>query len=56
VDTRRRSMTTVQALSSRRRNARRGYFFRTRAEQPYTPSREALTFKPGQVSDSVGEA
>jgi len=48
-------MTTAQALNTRRR-VRRGHFFRTKnAERPYAPSREALTFKPGHVSDSVGE-
>ncbi len=48
-------MSTVQALSTRRRNARRGHFFRTKAERPYAPSPEALTFKPDQVQVSVGD-
>jgi hypothetical protein len=49
-------MSTAQALSTRRRGGRRGHFFRTKAERPYAPSREALTFKPTDVSVSVGDA
>jgi len=51
-------MTTAQALTSRRRNSRRGHFFRTgkSSERPYAPSREALEFKPHDVTVSVGEA
>jgi hypothetical protein len=49
-------MSTAQALSTRRRGARRGHFFRAKAERPYAPSREAMTFKPGDVTISVGEA
>ncbi len=56
MDTRKRSMTTAQALLARRRHARRGHFYRTKAERPYAPSREAQTFKPGEVNVSVGEA
>ena len=49
-------MSTAQALSTRRRNLRRGHFYRTKAERPYAPSREATTFKPTDVSVSVGDA
>ncbi|MBV8084262.1 MAG: hypothetical protein JO247_05560 [Chloroflexi bacterium] len=58
MDTLRRSMTTVQALHSRRRQHRRGSFHRTApgGEQPYVPSPEAQTFTPKDVSISVGEA
>ncbi|HLG71047.1 MAG TPA: hypothetical protein VK009_11545 [Chloroflexota bacterium] len=56
MDTRRRSMTTAQALTSRRRHPRRGHFFPAKSERPYAPSREAMTFKPTDVSVSVGDA
>ncbi len=55
MDTRRRSMSTAQALM-RRRQPRRGHFYSTKAERPYSPSREALSFKPNDVSISVGDA
>jgi hypothetical protein len=49
-------MSTAQALTSRRRHPRRGQFHRLKAERPYAPSQDAISFKPTDVSVSVGDA
>ena len=49
-------MMTAQAMGARRRQAMRGQFLRTKGEQRYAPSAEALSFRPNDVCVSVGDA
>jgi len=56
VDTRRQSVWTVEALKARRKHAKRGHLIRnTHAERPYAPP-DALKFRLGEVTTSMGES
>ena len=48
-------MSTAQALSARRKQARRGHLARAKAERRYAPSAEALSVRTHDVSISVGD-
>jgi hypothetical protein len=57
VDTRRQSVWTVEALKARRKHAKRGHLIRnTHAERPYAPPSDALRFRLGEVTTSMGES